>query len=182
MPPLADVWDRAQGLLEQGGIVMPYILALSVLMWALILERLWFFWRVQPEALAIARAAWEARTERRSRPARRLREHQVAVLYAAGRRALPAIRTLITVLPLLGLLGTVSGMIHTFEVITAFGGTNRRGIAAGISEALVATLTGLVTALSGLYFSVHLEGRASRIRADAERIMSYRREPDGNSN
>ena len=142
MPPLADVWDRAQALLEQGGIVMPYILALSVLMWALILERLWFFWRVQPEALATARAAWEARAERRSRPARRLREHQVAALYAAGRRALPAIRALITVLPLLGLLGTVSGMIHTFEVITAFGGANRRGIAAGISEALVATLDG----------------------------------------
>ena len=165
MPPLAEIWDRAQGLLEQGGIVMPYILALSVLLWALILERLWFFWRVQPQALAGARVVWEARTERRSRPARRLREHQVAALYAAGRRALPAIRTLITVLPLLGLLGTVSGMIHTFEVITAFGGANRRGIAAGISEALVATLTGLVTALSGLYFSVHLEARARRIPA-----------------
>jgi biopolymer transport protein ExbB len=52
MPPLADVWDRAQVLMEQGGFVMPYILALSILLWALILERLWFFWRVQPEALA----------------------------------------------------------------------------------------------------------------------------------
>lgn len=171
MPPLADVWDRAQALLEQGGIVMPYILALSVLMWALILERLWFFWRVQPQALATARAAWEARAERRSRAARRLREHQVAALYAAGRRALPSIRTLITVLPLMGLLGTVSGMIHTFEVITTFGGANRRGIAAGISEALVATLTGLVTALSGLYFSVHLEARARRIPAEAETLL-----------
>ncbi|OOO02071.1 MAG: hypothetical protein USCGTAYLOR_01707 [Chromatiales bacterium USCg_Taylor] len=171
MPPLADVWDRAQVLLEQGGIIMPYILALSVLMWALILERLWFFWRVQPQVLADARAVWEARAERRSRPARRLREHQVAALYAAGRRALPAIRTLITVLPLMGLLGTVSGMIHTFEVITAFGGANRRGIAAGISEALVATLTGLITALSGLYFSVHLEARARRIPAEAETLL-----------
>jgi biopolymer transport protein ExbB len=95
----------------------------------------------------------------------------VAALYTAGRRALPAIRALITVLPLLGLLGTVSGMIHTFEVITAFGGANRRGIAAGISEALVATLTGLVTALSGLYFSVHLEARARRIPAEAETLL-----------
>lgn len=171
MPPFTELWDKARMLLEQGGAVMPYILALSVLMWVLILERLWYFQRVQPQALARARADWETRAERRSRPARRLREHQVAALAAAGRRALPAIRTLITVLPLMGLLGTVSGMIHTFEVITAFGGANRRGIAAGISEALVATLTGLVTALSGLYFSVHLESRARRIPAEAESLL-----------
>ncbi len=171
MPPLGEIWDRAEVVLEQGGIMMPWILGLSVFLWVLILERLWYFRRIQPKALADARIVWEARIERRSRPARRLREHQLASLCAAGRRALPAIRTLITVLPLMGLLGTVSGMIHTFEVITAFGGANRRGIAAGISEALVATLTGLVTALSGLYFSVYLEGRARRIPADAERVL-----------
>ena len=158
-------------LLEQGGTVMPYIFALSVLLWALYPGASVVLRRVQPEALATVRAAWEARTERRSRAARRFREHQVAALYAAGRRALPAIGTLITALPLLGLLGTASGMIDTFEVITAFGGANRRGIAAGISEALVATFTGLVTALSGLYFSVHLEARARRIPAEAETLL-----------
>ncbi len=171
MPALVEIWDRGQVLLEQGGIVMPYILALSILMWVLIIERFWFFWRVQPRKLAQARVVWAARSERRSRTARRLRSQMITAAVVTGRRALPAIRTLITVLPLMGLLGTVSGMIHTFEVITAFGGTNRRGIAAGISEALVATLTGLVTALSGLYFSVHLESRARRIQAEAERLL-----------
>src|SRR5918996_2247673 len=167
----ADLLSRGQDLLEQGGTVMPFILLGSVLLWILILERYWFLLITQPKALARVCREWEARREHHSRTARRLRAQRIAHLVAEARRALPTIRTLILVLPLLGLLGTVSGMIHTFEVVTVFGGANRRGIATGISEALVATLTGLITALSGLHFSVNLEGRTRAIRLNAEALL-----------
>lgn len=150
---------------------MPFILLCSIILWVLILERYWFLLVVQPKELARLCLEWEARRERCSRIAHRLRAQKIAGLVVEARRALPMIRTLILVLPLLGLLGTVSGMIHTFEVITVFGGTNRRGIATGISEALVATLTGLITALSGLYFSVNLESRARAFRLKAEALL-----------
>jgi biopolymer transport protein ExbB len=52
--------------------------------------------------------------------------------------------------PLLGLLGTVSGMISTFDVIAHFGTGNARALASGISEALITTQSGLVAALPGL--------------------------------
>lgn len=159
---LHELIDRLQALLDRGGEVMPYILILSLLLWILILERYWFFLFTYPQELARLREAWAARRERRSRAAHKLRAHLGAQFTAATRRSLPLIRTIIQVLPLLGLLGTVTGMIETFEVITVFGGNNRRGVAAGISEALLCTMAGLVTALSGLYFSVHLEGRARR--------------------
>jgi len=159
---LLELIERFSALLDRGGEVMLYILVLSLLLWILILERYWFFLITYPQELRRLQEAWAARGERRSRTAHKLRAHLSAQFNAATRRSLPVIRTIIQVLPLLGLLGTVTGMIETFEVITVFGGNNRRGVAAGISEALLCTMAGLVTALSGLYFSVHLEGRARR--------------------
>jgi biopolymer transport protein ExbB len=73
-----------------------------------------------------------------------------------------SIRTLTVALPMLGLLGTVDGMIQTFDVMTVFGTGNARGMAGGISVALITTMGGLLTALSGLYFTTHLEERVSR--------------------
>ncbi len=83
------------------------------------------------------------------------------------RRYLLPISTLTGALPLLGLLGTVSGMIDTFDVMTVFGNSNVRGMAGGISQALFTTMAGLLTALSGFYFSANLESRA---RAEERRM------------
>jgi biopolymer transport protein ExbB len=63
---------------------------------------------------------------------------------------------------MLGLLGTVDGMIQTFDVMTVFGTGNVRGMAGGISVALITTMGGLLTALSGLYFTTQIEERVNR--------------------
>ncbi|OGT33048.1 MAG: hypothetical protein A2W28_05835 [Gammaproteobacteria bacterium RBG_16_51_14] len=163
--------DYLSALFSQGGPVIPYILLLSVLMWVLILEHYWFIILQYPQLFARVQQEWNRRAEYRSRTARRLRAQKIASLSLLARRTLLYIRILIQVLPLLGLLGTVSGLIHTFDAITLLGGNNRSGIAAGISEALVATLTGLVTALSGLYFSVSLESRSTLAQEQAETLQ-----------
>ena len=75
-------------------------------------------------------------------------------------RGLATVSMLAAVAPLLGLLGTVTGMIATFQSITLFGTGNARGMADGISQALLTTMAGLVTALSGLFFSANLDARA----------------------
>ena len=62
--------------------------------------------------------------------------------------------------PLLGLLGTVSGMITTFNVMNIFGTGNAKAMSAGISEALITTQFGLVVAIIGLYISMILNRRA----------------------
>ena len=71
--------------------------------------------------------------------------------------------------PMLGLLGTVTGIIDTFRVIHAFGNSDASMMAGGISEALTTTATGLIIAVP--IFVVHglLKGRADRIVSDAER-------------
>ncbi len=159
-------------LLDRGGEAMGFIVLLSLCMWVLILERYWFLWFGYPGELERLRTMWGARPERSSRAAKRFKAHLCEALAGSARRTLPIISTFVQVLPLLGLLGTVTGMIQTFEVITIYGSSNRRGIAGGISEALLCTMAGLVTALSGLYFVVHLEQRARAAAAEALQAMN----------
>ena len=144
-------------MLERGGPVLTAILLVSFVTWFLIVERYWFFYLIHPRLLKDQVASWRRRADRTSWFACRLREGQIADLSLSLNRNLMLIRTLVAVLPLLGLLGTVGGMIKTFDVVVAFGAANAHGFAAGISEALLTTTVGLVTAIPGLYFVAHLQ-------------------------
>jgi biopolymer transport protein ExbB len=72
--------------------------------------------------------------------------------------------------PLLGLLGTVSGMIATFNLITLFGSGDPKPLASGISEALITTLFGLVVAIPALILHAFLSRRAQGIVQTTERL------------
>ena len=76
--------------------------------------------------------------------------------------------------PLLGLLGTVTGMINTFKLITIFGTGDAKSLSGGISEALITTEFGLVVAIPSLIFHAFLSRRARGIMAGMERVaMSF---------
>lgn len=83
-------------------------------------------------------------------------------------RFLTTLATLGSVSPLLGLLGTVTGMIHTFQSITAFGTGDPRLLAGGISEALVTTEVGLSIAIPALLVHHFLSRRVERIKDDMD--------------
>jgi biopolymer transport protein ExbB len=150
------------GLLERGGPVLWIILVVSSLLWALIVERYLFLWWVQPKRFEQCLAVWRERAERRSWGARCIRAGLLGSLSAELRRHLGLIAVFIQLLPLLGLFGTVLGMIETFEAMAVHGSGNVRAMASGISKALLTTAAGLLTALSGLYFSTDLEQRVER--------------------
>jgi biopolymer transport protein ExbB len=161
--------DGLATLFEQGGIVLWAILIASVYMWLLLAERYWFYWNELPALQERLFRDW------RNKPLnlttslvyRRI-EALVGDLRIEASRNLLALQALVAILPLLGLLGTVSGMIKVFEVITVFGTGNTRGMASGISEALVTTMAGLFTALSGLYFVSDLERRVDDVSRQFE--------------
>jgi biopolymer transport protein ExbB len=77
---------------------------------------------------------------------------------------LSVIGILAAVAPLLGLLGTVTGMIATFDVLAVFGTGNAKAMAGGISEALITTQTGLLVAIPGLYMKGFLDRRARSLK------------------
>jgi len=80
------------------------------------------------------------------------------------------IALLAAIAPLLGLLGTVTGMIKTFDVIATYGTGNARALAAGISEALITTETGLVLAVPGLFFVSFIERHADELLTRIQRF------------
>ncbi len=153
--------DGLAALFEQGGYTLWAILFSAFLMWILICERYWFHWRQMPLLKEQLKQEWREHRETLTEVMMfRKIQALTADLLAEAKRNLVPLQALTVILPLLGLLGTVSGMIKVFEVITLFGSGNTRGMASGISEALVTTMAGLFTALSGIYFVSDLEGRA----------------------
>jgi biopolymer transport protein ExbB len=80
------------------------------------------------------------------------------------------IALLATIAPLLGLLGTVTGMIKTFDVISTFGTGNARALAAGISEALITTETGLVLAVPGLFLVSFISRQTDELFTTVQRF------------
>ncbi len=85
-------------------------------------------------------------------------------------RSIPIIKALISLCPLLGLLGTVTGMIEVFDVMALAGGGNSRAMAAGVSKATIPTMAGMVAALSGLVLGVQLDRFAER---ETERVADH---------
>lgn len=85
-------------------------------------------------------------------------------------RSIGTIALLAAIAPLLGLLGTVGGMIKTFSVIAMFGTGNAKALASGISEALITTQTGLVVAIPGLFMAAYLHRKSNKLLARMQRF------------
>jgi len=135
--------------IELGGDVLYLIGALTFLMWTLIFERIWYFQAEHKTVIRDATVAWESRAERRSWSAHQIRD---AIISEASDRitgTLPLIQTCVALCPLLGLLGTVTGMISVFDALATQGG-NARSMAAGVSQATIPTMSGMIASISGL--------------------------------
>lgn len=155
-----DQIEIMQSFFSKGGPVLVGVFALSLFLWILILERYWFLVMVYPKRLETIVQQWQRRRERSSWFALKIRDGLLAEISIALKRNLIPIQALTGILPLLGLLGTVTGMISIFEVLNVFGTGNARGMADGISRALLPTTAGLVTSIIGIYFSADLNTRA----------------------
>jgi len=150
--------------IKAGGIVMLPLFLISFFMWTLILEKIFFFnsfSRIDLKKMIMDRISKEGEEEIR------------LSIYPSIDRHIPIIKTLALISPLLGLLGTVTGMIKTFDVISIFGTGNIKLMTIGISEALITTETGLVIAIPGIYMSRFLERKAERIKHDINSAIIY---------
>lgn|SRR5690554_5354168 len=173
MVALTNFFAAIQGFIELGGSVLWAILAVLLMMWVLIIERYWYFIRVLPSRRREVIEEWQSRRDRQSWHASRIRDEMISKLSIEMRNNVRTIQTLIAICPLLGLLGTVTGMVAVFDVMAFFGTGNARAMAAGVSQATIPTMSGMVAALSGLYFGSHLE-RKSMIEAERlEDLLSF---------
>jgi biopolymer transport protein ExbB len=157
-----DMYESIRDFLELGGGVLVVIAWTIFFMWVLILERFVFFRTTMNRLAKEAVDAWEARAERRSWEAHRIRDALVSKVKVSANAGLPLIKSLVALCPLLGLLGTVTGMIEVFDVMAVTGTGNARAMASGVSKATVPTMAGMVGALSGVLFASILTSWANR--------------------
>jgi biopolymer transport protein ExbB len=156
-------------LLNTGGWVLPWIALVGLVMWTIIIERLWYVVRVHPRRVAAIRDAWQQRSDRGSWCARRIRRAWLADVQLGLEAPLPLLRATIPLCPLLGLLGTVTGMLEVFDAMRLAGAADAEQVAYGVSHAMTATLAGLATSLSGMFFVSQLR---ARVRREALRLPS----------
>jgi len=136
---------------ELGGPVVNYIFIACVLMWAIVIERYWYFRAVLPQDAKRMLNEWLSRTNRHSWTSHQVRRAMISRLNSAMSSNLQVLRVLVPMCPLLGLLGTVGGMLEVFDSMAARGSADARSMATGISEAMICTLTGLAVSITGLY-------------------------------
>lgn len=152
-----EVFIAIRDFLETGGSVLWLILAVAVLLWALIIERLMYYRREYPKLAQQVVETWRKRGDYHSWGAKRRREALVSEVNRTLKQSTGLIKTIIALCPMMGLLGTVTGMVQVFDVMAVLGTGNARAMAAGVSKATLPTMAGMVVALSGLYFSSHFE-------------------------
>jgi len=169
-----DALASIRSFLDLGGNVLYAIMLVLFLMWTFILERLWYFYRVHPDKKRAIVSAWEARADTHSWYAKRIREEMISHTSIALKSNIGLINALIAICPLLGLMGTVTGMVSVFDVMTYSGSGNARAMAAGVSMATVPTMAGMVAALSGVYFGTWLDHKSStETEALADLLQSH---------
>ena len=163
--------EEIRALLVQGGWVMLPIFLLGLFAWILTFERYFTYRRAKSkgefgiisqfqksilDSYAFGRRAVNFRLEEI--------RHFIEVDFD---KAFPTIASCAALAPMLGLLGTVSGMVHVFQTIQLFGFGKPVLIADGISEALLTTQAGLLVAFPIVLANNHLRARMERLKAES---------------
>ncbi|MCB2188013.1 MAG: MotA/TolQ/ExbB proton channel family protein [Deltaproteobacteria bacterium] len=186
-------WEPLRTLFQIGGPMMAPLLLVSVWLWMAILAKFRWVWAARGEKLAAGevrvwltsgapreeelgsfkgRALRDFLDRRTGEAGRDLRLWRAAVQKVRPQlgRHLAVIVVLAGTAPLLGLLGTVGGMISTFDAISRFGTGNAQAMAAGISEALITTQAGLLVAIPGLLAGHYLRRQAKK---EGQRLIAF---------
>ncbi len=142
--------------MQQGGQILWWLAAVVTVCWLLVMERAIYLVATFPRVKAQLCARWHGRTDHRSWYAQQIREGWIAKARIELRQNLSLIKLLVALCPMLGLLGTVTGMITVFDVMASQGSSNPKLMASGIALATVPTMAGMVAALAGMFIHARL--------------------------
>ena len=157
-----SAYEAVSRFMDMGGDVLWLIAILLFFMWTLIFERVWYLKVGWKNDVSKAIESWESRDERKSWNAKQIREKLLSQARMQINQYLPIIKTLVALCPLLGLLGTVTGMIEVFNIMAVTGGGDAKSMAGGVSRATIPTMAGMVAAISGVFANTYVTRNAQR--------------------
>ena len=165
---MIEFLETIRDFTESGGQVLLVIGALVFVMWLMILERAMYVFVTHKQYKKAIIKKWQAREDRRSWNAEQIRQAMISRVSIRLGAGIPIIQSLVALCPLLGLMGTVTGMIEVFDVMAISGSGNARSMASGVSKATIPTMAGMVGALSGVFASSWLSRTTKSERAKLE--------------
>ncbi|MBL6905317.1 MAG: MotA/TolQ/ExbB proton channel family protein [Gammaproteobacteria bacterium] len=157
-----DIIDAVSLFMARGGPVLTVIAMLLLVKWSLVFERIWYLNTTHKANVKNTLAEWNARADTKSWSAHQIRTMMISKISLDVRNTLPIIEVLVTICPLLGLIGTVTGMINVFFVMAVTGGGDAKSMAGGVSMATIPTMAGMVGAISGIFASNYLKAKVDR--------------------
>ncbi|WP_413816350.1 MotA/TolQ/ExbB proton channel family protein [Moritella sp.] len=151
-----DWLESVNQFMQQGGPILYWLAAIVMLCWCCVMERLLYLYCYFPAQQRDWLARWGARTEQGSWHAHAIRGGWLLQAQQALQQNLNFLKVLVAICPMLGLLGTVTGMISVFDVMATLGSSEPKLMAAGISLATLPTMAGMVAALAGMFAHARL--------------------------
>lgn len=154
---MIDIYlDNFFSFFDRGGAVLYVVFFIALCLWALLIERYMYI------SFEYKQYRKNMMNEIRNnvyniRFKEEIKKYLIEESNLKLKTGLSFIKTLIIVCPLVGLLGTVTGMIEVFDVMAISGASNVKSMANGVSMATIPTMAGMVVALSGILFEKKLE-------------------------
>jgi biopolymer transport protein ExbB len=159
---ITEAFNTLRDFMSAGGSVLWLIAILAAFMWAIILERIWYFNAGHQVYMGELKSEWDSVSDHTSWKGSAIKEKLISQARTEVNRYLPLINTCVALAPLFGLLGTVTGMIEVFQVMAFTGGGDARSMAGGVSKATLPTMAGMTTALSGVFATIYLNSARNR--------------------
>ena len=162
MYAITEAFNTLRDFMSAGGSVLWLIAILAAFMWAIILERIWYFNAGHKVYMDELKSEWDSLSDHTTWKADAIKEKLISQARTEVNRYLPLINTCVALAPLFGLLGTVTGMIEVFQVMAFTGGGDARSMAGGVYKATLPTMAGMTTALSGVFATIYLNSARNR--------------------
>ena len=160
-----------EAFLARGGPVLLVIMVATFIMWALILERLFYFRFAHQAVAEEAIREWDARSDRKSVMAHWVRDKLVSEVRIKAEANVSMTKAMVALAPLLGLLGTVTGMVTVFDVMAITDGADAKAMSGGVSRATIPTMAGMVASISGIIFTSGMDSKVNRLVQQVEDEM-----------
>ena len=168
MLPISD-------FMNQGGAVLWWLAAVVAISWLLVIERVLYIVLSFPKQSQHWIEQWQARQDHSSWYAQAIKQGWLSQAHDELMKNLNFIKVLVSICPMLGLLGTVTGMISVFDVMATMGSSDPKLMASGISLATLPTMAGMVAALAGMFAHSRLAKKCQLSEMKLEKALRSQR-------